>query len=141
MKKTINLITALLLLGATVSSQPTIYPAPENNGLIYITHATIHVGNGNIINDGTIRINKGKIENVGTNIPVPAGDVKVYDVKGKQVYPGLINSITNLGIKEVSGSVRGTNDYAELGNMNPSVRSIVAYNTDSRVINVLRTNG
>jgi imidazolonepropionase-like amidohydrolase len=141
MKKTINLITALLLVGATVSSQPTIYPAPENNGLIYITHATIHVGNGNIINDGTIRINKGKIENVGVNIPVPAGDVKVYDVKGKQVFPGLINSITNLGLKEVSGSVRGTNDYEELGNMNPSVRSIVAYNTDSRVINVLRTNG
>ncbi len=141
MKKILNLITALFLCSSIGFAQPTIYPAPENNGLIFITNATIHVGNGEIINNGTIQINKGKIEKIGTNITVPAGDVKVYDVKGKQVYPGLISSITNLGLKEVAGGVRGTNDYQELGNMNPSVRSIVAYNTDSRVINVLRTNG
>lgn len=141
MKKILNLIAALFLCSSIGFAQPTIYPAPENNGLIFITNATIHVGNGEIINNGTIQINKGKIEKIGTNITVPSGDVKVYDVKGKQVYPGLISSITNLGLKEVAGSVRGTNDYQELGNMNPSVRSIVAYNTDSRVINVLRTNG
>ncbi len=140
MKKIVNLITAFLLISNIAFAQPTIYPASENNGLVFITHATIHVGNGHIINDGTIQINKGKIEKTGTDITIPAG-AKVYDVKGKQAYPGLISSITNLGLKEVSGSVRGTNDYAELGNMNPSVRSIVAYNTDSRVINVLRTNG
>ncbi|MEO6813523.1 MAG: amidohydrolase family protein [Ginsengibacter sp.] len=141
MKKILNLIAALFLCSSIGFAQPTIYPAPENNGLIFITNATIHVGNGEIINNGTIQINKGKIEKIGTNITVPSGDVKVYDVKGKQVYPGLISSITNLGLKEVAGGVRGTNDYQELGNMNPSVRSIVAYNTDSRVINVLRTNG
>ena len=117
-----------------------VYPAPENNGLIFITHATIHVGNGNIINDGTIKINKGKIEKIGTNIPVPA-DVKVFDVKGKKVYPGLISAISNLGLKEVAGGVRGTNDYQELGSMNPSIRSIVAYNTASNVTNVLRSMG
>lgn len=141
MMKSINLIAAFILISTMSFSQPTIYPAPENNGLIFITHANIHVGNGNIINDATIQINNGKIEKIGTGIPVPSGDAKVYDVKGKQVYPGLISSITNLGLKEVSGSVRGTNDYQELGDVNPSLRSIVAYNTDSRVINVLRTNG
>ncbi|MEO9022914.1 MAG: amidohydrolase family protein [Ginsengibacter sp.] len=141
MKKIFNLIVALFIFSTTGFSQPDIYPAPANNGLIFITHATIHVGNGQIINDGTIQINKGKIEKVGTNIPIPADDVKIYNVKGKQVYPGLINSITNLGIREVEGAVRGTNDYEELGTITPSIRSIVAYNTDSRVINVLRTNG
>lgn len=140
MKKIFNFITAFLIFGATGFSQPTIYPAPENNGIFFITHATIHVGNGKIINDGTIQINKGKIEKIGTNIPTPA-DAKVFDVKGKQVYPGLISSITNLGLKEVAGGVRGSNDYDELGTMNPSIRSIVAYNTDSRVIKVLRSNG
>lgn len=140
MKKIFNLLVALLIFSITGFSQPTIYPAPENNGIIFITHGTIHVGNGNIINDGTIEINKGKIEKIGNNIPIPA-DAKVFDVKGKQVYPGLISPITNLGLKEVASGVRGTNDYNELGTMNPSIRSIVAYNTDSRVINVLRSNG
>ncbi len=139
MKKILCFLISLLFLTAGFS-QPTIYPAPKNNGTFFITNATIHVGNGNIINNGTIQINKGKIEKIGTNINVPA-DAKIFDVKGKQVYPGLINSITNLGLKEVSGGVRGTNDYDEIGSINPSIRSIVAYNTDSKVIDVLRTNG
>ncbi len=140
MKKLLYFLSGVLIFTTSGFAQPTVYPAPENNGLIFITHATIHVGNGNIINDGTIRINKGKIEKIGTNIPVPA-DVKVFDVKGKQVYPGLISAISNLGLKEVAGGVRGTNDYQELGSMNPSIRSIVAYNTASNVTNVLRSMG
>ncbi len=140
MKKLLYLLSGILIFATSGFAQPNVYPAPENNGLIFITHATIHVGNGNIINDGTIKINKGKIEKIGTNIPVPA-DVKVFDVKGKKVYPGLISAISNLGLKEVAGGVRGTNDYQELGSMNPSVRSIVAYNTASNVTNVLRSMG
>lgn len=140
MKKLLYLLSGVLIFTTSGFAQPTVYPAPENNGLIFITHATIHVGNGNIINDGTIRINKGKIEKVGANIPVPA-DAKVFDVKGKQVYPGLISAISNLGLREVAGGVRGTNDYQELGSMNPSIRSIVAYNTASNVTNVLRSMG
>jgi len=37
--------------------------------------------------------------------------------------------------------VRGSNDYQELGDLNPNVRSIVAYNTDSKIIGTLRANG
>jgi imidazolonepropionase-like amidohydrolase len=140
MKKIYNFFVCLFLLSATGFSQSTIYPAPENTGIILITNVTIHVGNGKIINDGTIQINKGKIEKTGSNLPVPAG-AKVFDAKGKHAYPGLINSITNVGLKEVSGGVRGTNDYDEIGTLNPSIRAIVAYNTTSPVINVLRTNG
>jgi imidazolonepropionase-like amidohydrolase len=139
--KKISLILFVLIISLNSTAQPDIYPAPENPGLILLTHATIHVGNGDVINDGSVLINKGKIEKVGTNITVPAGDVKMYDLRGKQVYPGLISSITNIGIKEVEAAVKGTDDYSELGTINPSIRSIVAYNTDSRVINVLRTNG
>jgi len=140
MKKIFSCIIGILIVSATVYSQPAIYPATKNEGVFFITHATIHVGNGTIINDGSIQVNKGKIEKIGTNIAVPEG-AKVFDVKGKQVYPGLISSITNLGLKEVAGNVRGTNDYDEIGIMNPSIRSIVAYNADSKVINVLRSNG
>ncbi len=88
-----------------------------------------------------LQINQGKIEKIGADIPVSPGDAKVIDAKGKQVYPGLISSNTDLGLKEVTEGVRGTNDYNEIGEINPSIRSIVAYNTDSKVINVLRSNG
>ncbi len=140
MKKIFTLIVALLILNAATFSQPTIAPAPANNGIIYITHANIHVGNGTVINDGTIKINAAKIEEIGNNIAVPQG-AKVYDVKGKQVYPGLISCITNLGLKEVGSGVKGSDDYQELGSMDPSIRSIVAYNAASNVINDLRVTG
>jgi imidazolonepropionase-like amidohydrolase len=63
------------------------------------------------------------------------------DAKGRQVYPGLILPVTDLGLKEIANGVRGSNDYEEIGDLNPSVRSIVAYNTDSKIINTLKANG
>ena len=60
--------------------------------------------------------------------------------QGKQVYPVLILPISNLGLVEI-GAVRASNDVQELGEMNPNIHSIVAYNTDSKVINTLRSNG
>src|SRR5215510_5485415 len=110
------------------SSQENVYPAKENKGIIFIKNATIHVGNA-------------KIEQVGADIPVAAGDnVTIVDAKGKHVYPGLILPVSSLGLIEVS-AVRATTDVRELGDMNPSVRSIVAYNADSKVINTIRSNG
>ena len=132
--------TTLLLLSIAVQAQEDVYPVPATSGPVFITNATIHVGNGQVINNGSIKINNGKIEQVGANLPVPA-DVKVYDVKGKQVYPGMILPNSDLGLKEIGSGVRGSNDYVEIGEYNPSVRSIVAYNTDSKIINTLKANG
>ncbi len=140
MKKIFTVIVVILIFNSNTFSQANILPAPENNGAVYITHATIHVGNGTIINDGTIRINKSKIVEIGNTVSVPQ-DAKIFDVQGKQVYPGLISCITNLGLKEVSSGVKGADDYLELGPMDPSVRSIVAYNAASTVINDLRVTG
>ncbi len=141
MKKIIFNISCLLLITMAGFAQEDVYPAGPSKGMIFITNATIHVGNGQVINNGTIKINNGKIEQVGTGIAVPSGDVKVFDAKGKQVYPGLILPYTDLGLKEIANGVRGSNDYTEIGDYNPSVRSIVAYNTDSKVINTLKANG
>jgi hypothetical protein len=62
-------------------------------------------------------------------------------VKGGQVYPGLILPECDLGLKEIAAAVRGSNDYQELGEWNPDVQSAVAYNTDSKIINTLKSNG
>ena len=50
-------------------------------------------------------------------IPVPA-DAKVIDAKGLQVYPGLFDSITQMGLSEIS-AVRATVDSTETGAFNP----------------------
>ena len=86
----------LLVVGAGALAQENVYPAKEYKGLLFIKNATIHVGNGQVIENGTIKVSNGKIEEVGTGIAIPTDDVKVFDAKGKQVYPGLILSISNL---------------------------------------------
>lgn len=139
MKKTLNL---LLLLFASVLAfaQANVLPAPPQKGVMYVKNATIHVGNGTVIENGVIVVRDGKIEKVGKDITVPADATDVVDAKGKQVYPGLILPVSSLGLIEI-GAVRASNDAREIGDMNPNVRSIVAYNTDSKVINTLRSNG
>jgi imidazolonepropionase-like amidohydrolase len=140
MKKIILNISALLLLTATLKAQETVYPAPANKGKFYIKNATVHVGNGTVVENATIEVDNGKIVSVGSNV-TPSGGAEVIDATGKQVYPGLILPSTDLGLKEIANGVRGSNDYAEIGEYNPSIRSITAYNTDSRVIGTLRANG
>jgi imidazolonepropionase-like amidohydrolase len=139
MKKLIIFIQ-LLAVGIASQAQEDVYPAKAYAGKLYITNGTIHVGNGQVIENGTIEVENGKIVQVGAGVTVPAGS-KVVDVKGKQVYPGLILPVTDLGLKEIGNGVRGSNDYSELGEYNNSIRSIVAYNTDSKIINTLKANG
>lgn len=140
MKKYIVTLSAVLALTVTARAQDDVYPAKDYKGRLYITNGTVHVGNGQVIENATIAVENGKIIQVGANLPVPA-DVKVFDAKGKQVYPGLILPVTDLGLKEIANGVRGSNDYEEIGELNPSVRAIAAYNTDSRIIGSLRANG
>ena len=138
--KKLFLLLIITPLSAAVFAQSNVLPAPPQKGVMYVKNATIHVGNGTVIENGIIEIKDGRISKVGKDVSIPAGDVSVYDVKGKHVYPGLILPTSSLGLVEIS-AVRASNDTREIGEMNPNVRSIVAYNTDSKVINTLRSNG
>jgi imidazolonepropionase-like amidohydrolase len=124
----------------SLQAQETVLPAQPHKGYTYIKNAIIHVGNGKVIENGVIKIKDGKIEEVGTNITVPDDPNNVVDAKGKHVYPGLMLPTSSLGLIEIS-AVRASSDVREMGELNPNVRSIVAYNTDSKVINTLRSNG
>jgi len=139
MQKKYLSIIALALLGVTASAQDNVYPAAAQKGVTVITHATVHIGNGTTLTDASVSFENGKITGVG-NVTVPAG-ANVIDASGKQVYPGLILPTSDLGLREISSGVRGSNDYAEIGENNANIRSIVAYNTDSKIIGVLRENG
>src|SRR6185295_10641094 len=138
MKKIFFIIQTIFLFGVVTKAQDDVYPTPAQKGTFYIVNATVHVGNGTVIKSGTIKVTDGKIAQVGANISA-SGDI--IDAKGKQVYPGLILPESDLGLKEISNAVRGSNDYQELGEWNPNVQSAVAYNTDSKIINTLKSNG
>ena len=116
-------------------------PAADQSEPIAITGAVIHVGNGMVINDGVITFNEGLITAVGTVTEgVDLVDHLLIDVQGRHVYPGFVLPNSTLGLIEVN-SVRATSDVLEEGDINASVRSAIAYNTDSEIIPANRFNG
>ena len=86
----------------------------------------------------TLLVIDGKIADIGAR-SAPKG-VRVIDAKGLQVYPGIINSATNIGLSEIS-SIRETNDTGELGDFNPQLRAIIAINPETEHIPVIRAYG
>jgi imidazolonepropionase-like amidohydrolase len=139
MKKIIVTLGALVSFTAAVFAQDDVYPAAKQNKKIAIVGATVHVGNGQVIENGTVVFDNGKIVYAGDAAAAPKAE-NTIDAKGKQVYPGLILPSSNLGLQEISG-VRGSTDINEIGEFNPSVRSIAAYKAESVIINTLRLNG
>jgi len=134
------LTLALSTLSVVCFAQATILPAKKQTKTIAITGATIHVGNGTVIENGTIVFSNGKIISVAANGQVPQDGATAIKAAGKHIYPGFIAPVTNLGLAEFE-SVKATLDFQELGNMNPHIRSLIAYNTDSKVPATLRSNG
>ncbi|MCF0039607.1 amidohydrolase family protein [Dyadobacter sp. CY399] len=128
-----------MLIPASRAQNPA--PAVAQSKSILVTGATIHVGNGQVIENGVIAFDKGIITQVGASGSVTsANGAEVIEAKGKHIYPGIISLNTTVGLQEIA-SVRATLDYNEVGEINPHVRALVAYNTDSEVIPTLRGNG
>ncbi len=104
-----------------------------------ITHAKIFTLTGPAIEDGTLVIRDGKIAAVGTNVTVPAG-AQVIDAKGLQIYPGLFDPITQMGLREIA-AVSATVDTTETGAYNPDVVAAEAILPSSEHIPVTRAAG
>lgn len=132
------------LAGSTLLyGQPTIYPAKPQSKPAAIIGATIHTGTGKVIENGYISFDKGKITGIGDASTVKFNSTtteQLINAQGKHVYPGIISPVTYMGLVEIT-SVRATRDFEETGEINPHVRSVIAYNTDSKIPNTLRSNG
>jgi len=109
------------------------------SGTYAITHAKIFTLAGNTIDDGTVVIRDGKIAAVGASVDVPAG-AQIIDAKGLQVYPGMFDAITQMGLREI-GAVSATVDSSETGNYNPDVVAATAVLPSSEHIAVTRAAG
>lgn len=117
--------------------------APAQKKPVMLVGGTIHTGTGEVIENGIVTFTGGKISVVAkaSDIKTDRTGYEVIDVTGKQVYPGLIFPNTSIGLIEIGSGVEVATDNRETGDLNPNVRAIVAYNTDSHVIPVLRSNG
>ncbi len=119
-------------------SQPAVAPAQSQK--IAVEGGTIHLGNGEVIHDGVLVFDKGKIEYVGTDKERARAVSNRIDARGRHIYPGLIALCSGIGLNEIE-QVRATLDQKEIGQWNPNIRSLTSYNTDSKIIPTLRSNG
>ncbi|KPM31698.1 Putative amidohydrolase [Croceitalea dokdonensis DOKDO 023] len=115
-------------------------PAPAQVQPITIEGATAHLGNGKIIENSLIMFADGKLTFVGDAKMKIARTGKVIDAKGQHVYPGLIAPAKPLGLVEID-AVRATDDQDEIGGILPHIRSLIAYNAESQVVESMRPNG
>lgn len=105
-----NSALLLALLGALLSpprasaapapAQPASAPAPASDKLV-LTNATIHVGDGEVIEGGSILIEDGKIARVEAKAITGVEGATSLDLGGKLVTPGLIAADTSLGLVEI----------------------------------------
>lgn len=129
-------LLCMMVMAATAQAQT---PAPMQQGVIALEGATIHTVSDGVIQNGTIVFEDGVITAIGSNVQVPSGAERV-DVSGKEIYPGLIDGYSRMGIYEI-GAVGMTVDINEQGRFNPNVTPEIGFNPESRHIGTARTNG
>jgi imidazolonepropionase-like amidohydrolase len=110
---------------------------------ILLLHGTAHIGNGNVVESAAIGVVNDRITFVKNSL-TQTFDSKDWDTiincNGQHFYPGLVSANNTLGLTEID-AVRATRDYNEVGDWNPHVRSLIAFNVESKVVETVRTNG
>jgi imidazolonepropionase-like amidohydrolase len=141
MRKTYIILFVLLGLFSYTNAQQ--IPGNKQTKSILILNGFAHLGNGKVIENSAIGFKDGKITLVAdaktAKLSTGAFDITI-DATGKQVYPGFIAPNSTLGLVEVD-AVKSSDDTGEIGDMNPHIRSIIAYTADSKVIESVRPNG
>lgn len=131
--------TATLLAAVLTTALATPLQAQERPTVV-LRGGEIHTLVGDeVIQNGSVLIQNGRITAVGADVQAPAG-AQVVDVSGLRVYPGYFDSYTRLGLTEI-GSIDETQDFAELGDWNPQLVAATAVHPASELIPVARTNG
>ncbi len=139
--KTKSYILIGILAWSTLTIAQTPVPAPAQSKPIALTGGVAHLGNGQVINNSVIGFDKGKLTIVADASANPnLSGYEVINISGNHVYPGFILLNSQVGLQEVS-AIRAMNDYSERGEINPNVRALISYNTDSEFIPTFRFNG
>src|SRR5271165_3599920 len=103
---------------------------PADSGIL-LRGGTVHTVSGPVIENGSVLMRYGKIVGVGKNLTAPEG-YKVIDIIGKDVYPGMIDAASRLGLE--TRSREEASDAKEMGLINPQLRAVTAMNPSSEQI-------
>lgn len=116
-------------------------PAKPQQKPVVLLNGIAHIGDGAVIQQSAIGFDNGKITFISkVSDYQKQSEYDVIDISGKHVYPGFIVPSTKLGLVEID-AVRATRDFDDVGFLNPHVRSLISYNTDSKITPTVRTNG
>ena len=133
--------TPLLLLALV--SAPALAQGPQYRaeaGPFLLTDCRIETVTNGVIESGSVAIDAdGRIADVGPTVSAPAG-ATALSCDGGTVYPGFIDSGTQLGLQEI-GSVSETQDINEVGDVHPQMKALTAVNPSSALIPVTRVSG
>lgn len=136
-------IIAVVFFGLITNTNGQHIPANKQTKSILILNGFAHLGNGKVIENSAIGFKDGKIvlmkDAKTVKISKGAFDITI-DASGKHIYPGFIAPNSTLGLVEVD-AVKSSDDEREIGDMNPHIRSIIAFTADSKVIETARPNG
>lgn len=121
----------LLAIRAFAQTSP---PVPG----IVLKGGTVHTISGPVVENGSVMVRNGKIVGVGKDLSAPEG-YKVIDIHGQQVYPGMIDAASMLGLEKMTSEE--ASDAEEVGLLNPQLHAITAVNPDSEQIPAARLNG
>ena len=151
-----NLLTLALVFSATLVFGQQTYPVngsyDTRPGLFALTNATIVVNANQTISNGTLLVKGQTIQSVGTGTAVPKGYV-VIDLKGKFIYPSLIDAFSTYGVTEPTrapggfggrqsifvSTKKGSYNWNEAIRPETEVRTI--FNIDSKKAEDLRKAG
>jgi imidazolonepropionase-like amidohydrolase len=125
-------MTVVIVVGWAVAQEKPV--VLKGGKLLTITHG--------VIENGTLVMQGGKITSVGAadSVTIPDG-AQIVDVTGMTVYPGLIDSETNLGLTEIPAEAM-TNDLVEMSDeIMPHMHTAEAFHAESALIPVARLNG
>ena len=132
-------IIALLAFCFLGSAQQT--PASKQQKTVAIVGATVHTGTGSVLENSLIIFDQGTLQYVGAMDQGKINsEMDVINARKQHVYPGFIIANSTLGLIEID-AVRASDDDSEIGTWNPHIRSLIAYNTESKVVETMRPNG
>ncbi len=134
-----NLLYTLFLLISSLTYPVFGQNAKADYGTFALTNAEIVTVTNGTITNGTLLIRDGKIAALGTSVEIPS-DAEVIDCSGMQIYPGMIEGGSRIGLTEV-GSDQRTRDYNEIGDVIPQMKALTAVNPNSALIPVNRISG
>lgn len=108
MKKIVTLLFTLLIGYFSVAQEtfPVNGTTNPNHTIYAFTNAKIIVDADETIDHATLLIKDGIIISVGTKVSIPKGAV-IFDLKGKSMYPALIDAYTNYGMPDTKAAYKG----------------------------------